>query len=195
VSVVALRFIRPGKAIENAYAESLNGHFRDKCLNEHWFRSVAEAQAHIEAWCIDDHTVRPHASLGQQTPSAYAASCAGLPRGGRPARRRRGTRSRAIRNRSDSHYRRIGIGCAASAATEMTVGEIGLAPAGATTPAFDGRLSTPSRRLAVRTILGATLIEVVVPSTDTHLRIWTNGPAEPDEITIAVDRAAAGIAR
>jgi putative transposase len=30
---VALRFIRPGKPIENAYVESFNGKFRDECLN------------------------------------------------------------------------------------------------------------------------------------------------------------------
>jgi putative transposase len=75
---VALRFIRPGRPIENAYVESFNGHFRDECLNEHWFRGVAEAQTIIEAWRIDYNTVRPHNSLQQQTPSAYAAACAGL---------------------------------------------------------------------------------------------------------------------
>lgn len=73
-----LRFIRPGKPIENAYVESFNGKFRDECLNEHWFLSVAEAQQIIEAWRIDYNTVRPHRSLGQQTPAAYAAAaCAG----------------------------------------------------------------------------------------------------------------------
>jgi len=75
---VALRFIRPGKPIENAYVESFNGHFRDECLNEHWFRIIAEAQTLIEAWRLDYNTVRPHYSLQQQTPSAYAAACAGL---------------------------------------------------------------------------------------------------------------------
>ena len=75
---VELRFIRPGKPIENAYVESFNGKFRDECLNEHWFVSVAEAKAIIEAWRVDYNTVRPHASLGQQTPAAYAAAaCAG----------------------------------------------------------------------------------------------------------------------
>ena len=29
-----LRFIRPGKPIENAFVESFNGKFRDECLNE-----------------------------------------------------------------------------------------------------------------------------------------------------------------
>ncbi len=42
---VTLRFIRPGKPIENAYVESFNGKFRDECLNEHWFVSLADAQA------------------------------------------------------------------------------------------------------------------------------------------------------
>ena len=42
---VTLRFIRPGKPIENAYVESFNGKFRDECLNEHWFVSLADAKA------------------------------------------------------------------------------------------------------------------------------------------------------
>jgi putative transposase len=75
---VTLRFIRPGKPIENAYIDSFNGKFRDECLNEHWFVSLLEAKAHIEAWRVDYNTVRPHASLGQQTPVACAAAaCAG----------------------------------------------------------------------------------------------------------------------
>ena len=72
-----LRFIRPGKPIENAYVESFNGKFRDECLNEHWFLTMAEAQAVIEAWRVDYNTVRPHRSLGELTPAAYAAACAG----------------------------------------------------------------------------------------------------------------------
>ena len=72
-----LRFIRPGKPIENAYVESFNGKFRDECLNEHWFLSIADAQLIIEAWRVDYNMVRPHRSLGQLTPAAYAAACAG----------------------------------------------------------------------------------------------------------------------
>jgi transposase InsO family protein len=75
---VELRFIRPGKPVENAFVESFNGKFRDECLNEHWFQSIAEAKQIIEAWRIDYNTVRPHRSLGQLTPAAYAAAaCAG----------------------------------------------------------------------------------------------------------------------
>jgi putative transposase len=65
---VALRFIRPGKPVENAYVESFNGKFRDECLNEHWFASLAEARAVIEEWRVDYNEYRPHSSLGELTP-------------------------------------------------------------------------------------------------------------------------------
>ena len=69
---VTLRFIRPGKPIENAYIESFNGKFRDECLNEHWFLSVADAKAVIEAWRVDYNGVRPHSSLNGATPDQFA---------------------------------------------------------------------------------------------------------------------------
>ena len=69
---VTLRFIRPGKPIENAYVESFNGKFRDECLNEHWFVSLADAKAAIEAWRVDYNTVRPHSSLNGATPDQFA---------------------------------------------------------------------------------------------------------------------------
>ena len=69
---VTLRFIRPGKPIENAYIESFNGKFRDECLNEHWFVNLADATQAIEAWRVDYNTVRPHSSLGGRTPQHFA---------------------------------------------------------------------------------------------------------------------------
>ena len=74
---VQLRFIRPGKPIENAFVESFNGKFRDECLNEHWFASVAEAQRLIEAWRVDYNTVRPHSALHGATPEQFADSLSG----------------------------------------------------------------------------------------------------------------------
>ena len=82
---VELRFIRPGKPIENAYVESFNGKFRDECLNEHWFISLADAKAAIEAWRVDYNTVRPHSSLAGRTPDQFAAISGGARRP-RPAR-------------------------------------------------------------------------------------------------------------
>jgi putative transposase len=74
---VQLRFIRPGKPIENAFVESFNGKFRDECLNEHWFASLAEARMLIEAWRIDYNTLRPHSALHGATPEQFAHSLCG----------------------------------------------------------------------------------------------------------------------
>jgi putative transposase len=71
-SSVQLSFIRPGKPNENAYIESFNGKFRDECLNEHWFISLAHARRVIEAWRIEYNTERPHSSLGNLTPQEFA---------------------------------------------------------------------------------------------------------------------------
>ena len=70
---VQLAFIRPGKPVENAYIESFNGRFRDKCLNEHWFVTMAQARRIIENWRIEYNEERPHSSLGYRTPADYAA--------------------------------------------------------------------------------------------------------------------------
>ncbi len=70
---VQLSFIRPGKPNENAYIESFNGKFRDECLNEHWFISLAHARRIIEDWRIEYNTERPHSSLGNRTPHEFAA--------------------------------------------------------------------------------------------------------------------------
>jgi putative transposase len=69
-----LHFIRPGKPVENAYAESFNGKFRDECLNEHWFLDLADARQKIEAWRVDYNEVRPHSSLANATPKEYSST-------------------------------------------------------------------------------------------------------------------------
>ena len=72
---VVLNFIRPGKPVENAYIESFNGRFRDECLNEHWFLTLAHARDVIERWRVEYNTQRPHSSLGDLTPEEYARTC------------------------------------------------------------------------------------------------------------------------
>ena len=76
---VALHFIDPGKPVQNAFIESFNGKFRDECLNRSWYTSLEDAQQIIEAWRTDYNTVRPHSSLGYQTPEEYAATFAARP--------------------------------------------------------------------------------------------------------------------
>ena len=74
---VRLHFIEPGKPVQNAFIESFNGKFRDECLNQNWFVSLAEARQVIEAWRVDYNTARPHSSLGYRTPEEFAAGIGG----------------------------------------------------------------------------------------------------------------------
>lgn len=76
---VALHFIDPGKPVQNAFIESFNGKFRDECLSQSWYTSLDDAQQIIEAWRMDYNTVRPHSSLGYQTPAEYADAIAARP--------------------------------------------------------------------------------------------------------------------
>jgi putative transposase len=76
---IALRLIEPGKPNQNAYVESFNGRFRDECLNEHWFMSLAHARAVIEAWRQEYNQERPKRSLGGLTPAQYAKQLAARP--------------------------------------------------------------------------------------------------------------------
>ncbi|NCW51264.1 MAG: transposase, partial [Betaproteobacteria bacterium] len=59
---------------------SFNGKFRDECLNEHWFKSLAHAREVINIWRKDYNEVRPHGSLGM-TPSEFAAQYRAAKRG------------------------------------------------------------------------------------------------------------------
>ena len=68
---VKLNFIRPGKPIENACAESFIGRLRDECLNENWFLTLKDARDVIETWRIDYDDGRPHGSLRGLSPREY----------------------------------------------------------------------------------------------------------------------------
>lgn len=70
---VELDFIEPGKPIQNCFAESFNGTFRDECLNEHWFTSLQDARTKIETWRQSYNQERPHSSLGGLTPAEFAS--------------------------------------------------------------------------------------------------------------------------
>lgn len=70
---VRLHHIQPGKPMQDAFIESFNGTFRDDCLNQHWFRSIAEAGLLIEHWRSQDYNrIRPHSSIGRIPPDSFA---------------------------------------------------------------------------------------------------------------------------
>jgi len=65
---VQLRVHSAGEADRERFVESFNRKVRDECLNDHWFASVAEARALIDAWRVDYNTLRPHSALQGATP-------------------------------------------------------------------------------------------------------------------------------
>lgn len=71
---VQLRFIEPGKPVQNCFIESFNGRFRDECLNENIFMDLHDAKAKIETWRQDYNCNRPHSSLNDLTPAEFAAT-------------------------------------------------------------------------------------------------------------------------
>ncbi len=73
---VKLHFIQPGKPTQNAFVESFNGRFREGCLNQHWFKSLAEATQIINNWRHHYNHVRPHSSLDFQPPAVFAQQAA-----------------------------------------------------------------------------------------------------------------------
>ncbi len=72
-------YIAPGKPQQNAFAESFIGRLRDECLNETLFTSLAEVRAVLAGWCDDYDQIRPHSSLGNQTPIAFTRQWGGSP--------------------------------------------------------------------------------------------------------------------
>ena len=68
---VRLRFIEPGKPVQNAFVESFHGRLRDECLDRHWFLGLADARHTVEAWRHDYNRARPHSALGYRAPEEF----------------------------------------------------------------------------------------------------------------------------
>ena len=74
---VTLDLSRPSKPVDNAYIESINGSFRDECLNTNWFLSIEDAREKIESWRRDYNKWRPHSSLDNLSPGQYRSEYVG----------------------------------------------------------------------------------------------------------------------
>jgi putative transposase len=73
---IQLVHIEPGRPMQNGRVESFQGKFRDECLNVNWFRNLWEAREKVGTWQREYNQIRPHSSLGYQTPEAFAAGAA-----------------------------------------------------------------------------------------------------------------------
>jgi hypothetical protein len=92
---VEIRYIQPGKPVQNAFIESFNSKLRDECLNEHFFFGLAEARHLIEAWRRDYNQLRPHSSLDALAPAEYANR-----QGGGPPEQAQGSADRPVLDRN-----------------------------------------------------------------------------------------------
>jgi len=67
---------QPGKPTQNAFIESLNGKFRNECLNQHWFRTLDEARQEIDRWREHYNNIRLHSSPGYLLPVEFTIRAA-----------------------------------------------------------------------------------------------------------------------
>ncbi len=71
-SGITTAYIDPGKPWQNGVGESFHSRFRDECLNQEAFFTVAEAAIIIERYRRTYNQARPHSSLHYQTPAEAA---------------------------------------------------------------------------------------------------------------------------
>ena len=60
---VWLRFIEPGKPVQNAFVRSFHGRLRDECLDPHWVLGPADARHITKTWREDYNRARPPVRL------------------------------------------------------------------------------------------------------------------------------------
>ena len=68
--------VAPASPWENGFGESFNSRFRDEFLEVEEFEDVADGRAKGAWFRREYNTVRPHSSLGYQTPREFSANCA-----------------------------------------------------------------------------------------------------------------------
>ena len=68
---IELRFIQPGKPVQNAYMERLNRHFREDVLDAYWFNDLHQIRTLTNKWIQDYNTKHPHSALNDMPPREY----------------------------------------------------------------------------------------------------------------------------
>ncbi len=71
---IELDFSRPGKPTDNAFIESFNSSVRKELLNTSWFDTLEAARRAARSWRREYNEFRPHRSLANKTPKAFAES-------------------------------------------------------------------------------------------------------------------------
>ena len=70
---IEILYIQPGKPMQNAFIERFNGSFRRDVLDANWFSEIPEVRQCAEIWRTDYNMKRPHETLNNMSPIAFAA--------------------------------------------------------------------------------------------------------------------------
>ena len=70
--------------------------------------------------------------------------------------------------------------------TEFTLGNMADVDPGSR-PVFEGKLATPSRKIALETAEGDAILQAPTKQQQTTVRIWANTEKEPDKVIVGIE--------
>lgn len=73
-SEIEIKYIQPGRPMQNGYIERLNKTFREDVLDAYQFDSLEEVRILSDEWQFNYNYHHPHKSLKRQTPDAFRRS-------------------------------------------------------------------------------------------------------------------------
>lgn len=68
---IELRFIQPGRPVQNAFMERLNRHYREDVLDAYWFNDLHQIRTLTNEWMENYNTKHPHSALNDMPPREY----------------------------------------------------------------------------------------------------------------------------
>ena len=74
---ILIKYIQPGKPMQNAYIERLNRLFREDVLNAYLFENLEQVRILADKWMDEYNTLHPHKSLNGRTPQQTAIQLGG----------------------------------------------------------------------------------------------------------------------
>lgn len=68
---ISVKYIQPGKPMQNGFIERFNRSYREEVLDAYLFDELAQVKILSEEWMEDYNTKRPHESLNGLTPKKF----------------------------------------------------------------------------------------------------------------------------